>query len=94
MTPEVYRNEDSNGEPVLVTSGYTVDLANGKVTFAAAQAQTDEIRASYKMGVIDFNILGSDRGHDVDVAENPAKYLGILDLETHFYIKTTANRWL
>lgn len=95
VAPTIYKNRDSNGEPIVIASGFSVDAASGVVTFTAANSTSDEIRATYKIGVIDFNIRAVDQvGHAVDVAENPARYLGIFDLETHYYIKSTSNRWL
>lgn len=94
VTPAIYKNEDSNGEPVVVSSGFTIDKTLGTVTFDAELQDSDKVRASYKIGVIDFDIAGVSNSHQVDLDGNPARYLGIMDLSTHFYVKTTANRWL
>lgn len=94
VPPTVYKNEDSNGEPIAITSGFSIDYANGQVIFAAPNSASDKIRATYKMGVIDFNITGVAHVGETDVANNPARYLVCFDLEPHFYIKATANRYL
>lgn len=96
-TPVVYKNEDSNGEPVVVSSGFTVDTALGKVVFSSANLSTDLIRATYKFGVIDFNIIAVDKfetSQTVDVANNPQRYAVVFALECHYYIKSTVNRYL
>lgn len=92
--PAIYKNTDANGEPVVITEGFSIDYVNGIVTFTDAQLSTDVIRATYKAGVIDFNIMGVDRQPEADMANNPQKHLAAFDLETHFYIKNTANRYL
>lgn len=96
-TPIIYKNEDANGEPLVVAAGYTVDSTLGKITFSSANASSDKIRASYKIGVIDFNIVGVahfQAAQDAGLANNPQRYAVAFDLETHFYIKKTANRHL
>jgi hypothetical protein len=93
-TPVIYKNRDSNGEPIVVPSGYTVNSAAGTVTFGSANAPTDEVRATYKAGVIDFNIVGVARDAASDVDNNPQRYAVYFNLETFFYIKTNANRYL
>lgn len=96
-TPIVYKNEDSNGEPVVVASGYTVNSSLGKVTFSSANAAGDRIRATYKIGVIDFNISGVahfEAAASSDMANNPQRYVVAFDLEAFYYIKTNANRHL
>ena len=96
-TPVVYVNEDSNGEPIVVASGYTVDSAAGTVTFATANAAADRVRATYKVGVIDF-VIGSvahfATDQQADIANNPARYVCVFGLESFFYVKAKANRWL
>lgn len=95
--PVVYKNEDAAGEPVVVGGGYTFDPAVGSVTFAAAQAVGDRIRASFKMGIIDFvlgEVLDFPDAAEADLANNPARYVAAFVLEPFFYIKTNANKYL
>lgn len=94
VTPTVYKNQDSAGEPTPITSGFTIDYTNGKVVFGSANLTTDKIRATYKMGVIDFNITSVTHVGQVDVANNPSRYLVAFGLETHFYIKANSSRYL
>lgn len=96
-TPVVYKNEDANGEPVIVVGGYSVDLAAGSITFAVANAAPDRIRAAYKMGTVDFNIAGVadfETASESDIANNPARFVVAFTLEPHFLIKTNANKYL
>ncbi len=96
-TPVVYKNADSNGEPVVSASGRTIDLTAGTVSYASANLAADLIRATYKIGVIDFNIVDVAKfqtDQEADVANNPARYVVVFTLETHFYIKTNTNRYL
>lgn len=93
-SPRVFKNEDANGNPVEIFAGFTVDTTNGKVVFAVAQSPTDRIRATYKAGIIDFNITGIAEPQIVDVENNPSRFNVVFDLATHFYIKATANRYL
>lgn len=93
-TPKVFKNEDSNGNPILVASGYTVNASAGSVTFASANLASDKIRATYKCGIIDFNIAGVAEPQVVDAENNPSKFNVVFDLVTHFYIKATANRYI
>lgn len=92
--PVVYKNEDANGEPIVVGSGFTVNLAAGTVTFAAPNAPTDKIRATYKLGVIDFNIGGVARNQFTDVESVPQRFAVDFTMVPHFFIKTNANRYL
>lgn len=94
MPVQIYKNVDSNGEPIAITSGFTIDYQNGRVVFDTPNLTTDKIRATYKMGVIDFNIAGVAHVGKTDVANNPERYLVAFDLETHFYIKSTTARYL
>jgi hypothetical protein len=96
-TPTVYKNEDANGEPIVVPSGYTIDATNGKITFASANAAADRIRATYKFGVIDFNIVGVagfETEQLTDIANVPQRYVACFTLEAYYYIKLNANRYL
>ena len=96
-TPIVYKNEDANGEPVVVASGYSVNSSTGQVTFTSANAAGDQIRATYKVGVIDFNIAGVARfeaAQRTDIANVPERYVVVFSLEAFYYIKTKGNRWL
>lgn len=96
-TPVVYLNEDANGEPIIVATGYSVDSTNGKVVFTSANAAADRVRATYKFGVIDFNIVGVDdfeTAQEADIANLPMRYAVAFTLEVFYYIKTNANRYL
>lgn len=97
-TPIIYKNEGSNGEPTVVASGYTVNSTNGTVTFTGSpNAASDKIRATYKVGLIDFDIVGVDRfesASDTDLANLPKRYSVVFTLKTHFYIKTLLNRYI
>lgn len=92
--PTIFKNRDSNGEPIPITSGFTIDSVDGRVLFSSANLVTDEIRATYKIGLVDFNIAGVSRPQEVDVENNPSRFMATFDLATHFYIKTNANRFL
>lgn len=92
--PKVFKNEDSNGNPVQIFAGFTIDPTVGSVTFAVANSPTDRIRATYKCGIIDFNIAGVAEPQIVDAENNPSKFNVVFDLVTHFYIKTNANRYI
>jgi len=111
-TPEpiVYVNEDSTGEPISsfrygeggyggqpYGGGYSIDYSNGFVTFDTPLSSTDRARATYKLGVIDFNIMGVhlfETGQETDITNIPQRYVAAFTLETYFYIKTNANRYL
>lgn len=110
--PVVYLDEDSNDEPIMEdpngygssgfgSGGYggnfSVDLAAGSITFTVPNDPTDTVRASYKCGVIDFNIVGVakfETAQESDVANNPQRFVVAFTLEPHFYIKANANRYL
>lgn len=96
-TPIVYKNVDSNGEPVVVASGFTIDSTLGKVNFASANLATDIIRATYKSGVIDFDIVGVadfETSQEADMANNPQRFVVTFTLEAFYYIKYTSNRYV
>ncbi len=96
-TPVIYKNEDSNGEPVVVASGYSVNATAGTVTFSGANLAADKIRATYKVGLIDFDIAGVahfEGAGDSDLANNPQRFAVTFTLATHFYIKSTSSRYL
>ena len=93
-TPRVFKNEDASGNPVEIFAGFTVDTAVGKVVFAAAQAATDRIRATYKAGLVDFTIAGVDQPQLVDLANNLHRFNVVFGLDAWFHIKTTVNRYL
>lgn len=91
--PIIYK-EDPSGNPVVVVGGYSVNYAAGSITFAVANSPTDRIRATYKAGIIDFNIAGVAETQIVDQENNPSKYNVIFDLLTWFNIKSNASRYL
>lgn len=99
-TPVVYKNGGAyvvDEEPSVIATGYTVDSTLGTVTFASANAAGDRIRATYKVGAIDFNIAGVARfeaAQRTDIANVPERYVVLFSLEAFYYIKTKANRWL
>ncbi len=69
FVPNVYKNG------VLENPlNYTVDYANGVITYLAPNLPTDTIRADFKCGIIEYNILG--------IVDAPLK--GVED-KTHFY---------
>jgi len=90
---KIFKNEDAGGEPILITTGFTIDYANGAVVFGTANAPADRIRATYKMGLIDFNVADIAEPQLVDMANNPHKYNVAVTLNAHFYIKRTAQRY-
>lgn len=92
-TPIIYK-EDANGNPIVVASGYTVNSSAGSVTFGIAQSPTDKIRATYKVGLVDFNIEAINEPQLVDQENNASKYNVVFDLAAWFLIKTNANRYL
>ncbi len=99
-TPKVYKQlftsegEPDDAQPVEVTTGFTVDLIDGKIVFDAARNPLERIFATYKAGVIDFNITGIDEPSFSDLEEQLNKYNVVFTLDTHFHIKNNANRWI
>lgn len=110
--PVVYVNTNPQDEPIIMSGStygeggfgegnyggsFAVDLATGSVTFESPLSASDLARASYKIGVIDFNILGVahfETSQDSDMANNPARFVVTFDLEAFYLVKANANRYL
>ena len=75
-----------------VGAGFTPDLTNGQIVFAAVQAAADKFYVTYKAGVIDFIIGDISNPSIYDLANKEFRYNTVLTLNTWFYIKATAKK--
>lgn len=89
--PVVIRRGVGEGA-VVVTTGFSIDQANGLIRFAAAQPATDRITADYKAGVVDFSLGGSRNVAMTDLQNKLHKYNGVLTLDTWFSTVGTVRR--
>jgi len=86
--PTVYKND------AVITTGFTIDYTLGKVVFSTANAPADVIKATYKCGIIDFNVRDVAEPQLTDQSNNLHRFNVVFDLAAHFYIKTTANKYV
>lgn len=87
-TPIIYVND------VAQVGGYTVNLGNGSVTFGTALNPADVVKATYKVGVVDFTVVEARDFDYTDLQNTIHRYNLIFDLQAFFLIKTNANKWL
>ena len=83
---------NSNGS--ILSTGFTVDLVNGEIVFATAQLQSAIFYATYKCGLIDFDITDIAHVQLVDNQNNLHKYNVAVTVSTFLNIKATANKLL
>lgn len=93
-SPIVYKNPDRTSDPTQISSGFTIDSANGKVVFSVPNLATDVVRATYKIGIIDFVIASVDFPSLEDIANNEHRFNAVIGLDTHFYVKANASKYL
>ena len=86
--PTIYKND------AIITTGLTIDYTLGTVVFTSANLATDIIKATYKCGIIDFNVRDINEAQLIDQANNLHRFNVVIDLEAHYYIKTTANKYI
>lgn len=86
--PIVYKND------AIITTGFSIDYVLGNVVFTSANLSTDVIKATYKCGIIDFNVRDIQETQLVDQANNLHRFNVVVDLEAHYYIKTNVNKYI
>ncbi len=85
--PVVYKNGT-----VISPLGYTVDYTNGTITFPSAQATTDDIRADYMVGYVDFTIASIIDLPITDIANFTHKFNTFFTLDTFYYIRRKGQK--
>ncbi|MCM8774471.1 MAG: hypothetical protein NC820_07050 [Candidatus Omnitrophica bacterium] len=86
--PKVYRNG------VLVNeTEYTVNYDEGYIRFNEIQGPTADIRADYKVGVVDFNISSINDVPITDVDNITHKFSTFFTIEMFLYIKRKGRKF-
>ena len=87
-SPVIYRNG------AVISTGFTIDRPNGKIVFGSAQPTTDDIRADYKVGYLDFIISSINDLPITDIANVTHKFNSFFTLDTFIYVRTKGQKLL
>lgn len=85
--PVVYKNGAT-----VPTCAYSINSTCGEITFGSSQLSTDDIRADYQAGYIDFQIINIVDMPITDIENITHKYNSLFYLETFFYIRTKGQK--
>ena len=83
VAPTVYKND------AVITTGFAINYLLGTVTFTDANLSTDVIRATFKAGLVDFDIIGEEND-PVGVEKRPV-FAAFMSLRTFNYMKRTGQ---
>lgn len=86
-----YENQANNDG--VSASGYTADLAAGSVLFAVTPLSTDDIRATYACGFVDFEVKSVVQVPITDAQKTLHKHNTFFTLDSFLHLKTTANKF-